>query len=119
MGQIDKATAARTEKQAAKGKALQDSADATGSKTDTTTTRDDDTKYLGDLTATCEQKAAAFAERQTLRAEEIEALNKAIEILAGGAVSGAAGKHLPKLVQIKKTSLAQLRAGTENPTQLR
>merc|ERR1719331_1225359 len=107
--QIDKATAARTEKQAAKGKALQDSADATGSKTDTTTTRDDDTKYLADLTATCEQKAAAFAERQTLRAEEIEALNKAIEILSSGAVAGSAYKHLPALAQTKKTSLAQFR----------
>merc|ERR1719482_437466 len=117
--QIDKATAARNEKQAAKGKALQDSADATGSKTDTTTTRDDDTKYLADLTATCEQKAAAFAERQTLRAEEIEAIQKAIEIIAGGAVSGAAGKHLPKLVQIKKTTLAQLREAAGNPAQLR
>merc|ERR1719331_96498 len=107
--QIDKATAARTEKQAAKGKALQDSADATGSQTDTTTTRDDDTKYLADLTATCEAKAAAFAERQTLRAEEIEALNKAIEILSSGAVAGSADKHLPALAQTKKTSLAQFR----------
>merc|ERR1719335_1341787 len=116
--QIEKATAARTEKQAAKGKALQDSADATGSKTDTTTTRDDDTKYLADLTATCETKASAFAERQTLRAEEIEALNKAIEILSSGAVAGSADKHLPALVQTKR-SLAQFRAAEQSPVQLR
>merc|ERR1719482_398678 len=116
--QIDKGTAARTEKQAAKGKALQDSADATGAKTDTTTTRDDDTKYLSDLTAECEQKSAAFAERQTLRAEEIEAVMKAAEILSSGAVSGAADKHLPALAQLK-SSLAQLRVEMRNPTQLR
>merc|ERR1719420_29129 len=117
--QIDKGTEARTEKSESKAKALQSAADDKGNLEDTTATRNEDTKYLNDLTATCEQKAAAFAERQTLRAEEIEALQKAIEIIAGGAVSGAAGKHLPKLVQIKKSSLAQLRAGTESPTQLR
>merc|ERR1719240_2378780 len=117
--QIDHATEARTEKAEEKAKALQGAADAKGDLEDTTATRDADTKYLSDLTATCEQKAAAFAERQTLRAEEIEAIQKAVEIIAGGAVSGAADKHLPKLVQMKTSSLAQLRAGTENPTQLR
>jgi len=117
--QIDKATEDRTEKSEFKAKALQAAADGKGDNEATTATRDEDTKYLNDLTATCEQKAAAFAERQTLRAEEIEAIQKAIEIIAGGAVSGAAGKHLPKLVQMKTSSLAQLRAGTENPTQLR
>jgi len=117
--QIDKATEDRTEKSEFKAKALQAAADGKGDKEATTATRDEDTKYLNDLTATCEQKAAAFAERQTLRAEEIEAIQKAIEIIAGGAVSGAADKHLPKLVQMKTSSLAQLRAGTENPTQLR
>jgi len=117
--QIDKATEDRTEKSEFKAKALQAAADGKGDNEATTATRNEDTKYLNDLTATCEQKAAAFAERQTLRAEEIEAIQKAIEIIAGGAVSGAAGKHLPKLVQMKTSSLAQLRAGTENPTQLR
>jgi len=117
--QIDKGTEDRTEKSEFKAKALQAAADGKGDNEATTATRDEDTKYLNDLTATCEQKAAAFAERQTLRAEEIEAIQKAIEIIAGGAVSGAADKHLPKLVQMKTSSLAQLRAGTENPTQLR
>merc|ERR1719434_30839 len=54
--QIGQATAARTEKSEAKAKALQASADAKGDLQDTTTTRDDDSKYLADLTATCEQK---------------------------------------------------------------
>merc|ERR1719183_72956 len=116
--QIDKGTEDRTEKSETKAKALQSAADDKGNLEDTTTTRDDDTKYLADLTATCEQKAAAFAERQTLRAEEIEALNKAIEILSSGAVAGSADKHLPALVQTKK-SLAQLRAAEQSPAQLR
>merc|ERR1719387_44205 len=107
--QIDKGTEDRTEKSEFKAKALQAAADGKGDMEATTATRDEDTKYLNDLTATCEQKAAAFAERQTLRAEEIEAIQKAVEIIAGGAVSGAADKHLPKLVQMKTSSLAQLR----------
>merc|ERR1712159_357336 len=108
--QIGQATSARTEKSEAKAKALQSAADAKGDLQDTTSTRDDDSKYLSDLTATCEQKSAAFTERQQLRAEEITAVEKAIEILSSGAVSGASEKHLPALVQIKSTALAQLRA---------
>jgi len=116
--QIDQATQARTEKAEAKAKALQAAADAKGDLQDTTTTRDDDSKYLSDLTATCEQKSAAFAERQQLRADEIAAVEKAIEILSSGAVSGASEKHLPQLVQ-KSAALAQLRAEAQNPNQLR
>jgi len=117
--QIDQATQARTEKAEAKAKALQAAADAKGDLQDTTTTRDDDSKYLADLTATCEQKSAAFAERQQLRADEIAAVEKAIEILSSGAVSGASEKHLPQLVQLKGSALAQLRSEAQNPNQLR
>merc|ERR1719440_47250 len=69
----------------------------------------EDTKYLADLTATCSEKSSAFEARQQLRAEELEAIEKAIEIVSSGAVSGNADKHLPALVQ-KKTSFAQLRS---------
>jgi len=117
--QIGQATSARTEKSEAKAKALQSSADAKGDLQDTTTTRDDDSKYLADLTATCEQKSSDFASRQQLRAEEIAAVEKAIEILSSGAVSGASEKHLPQLMQVKSTSLAQLRSAEQNPNQLR
>merc|ERR1711935_1019816 len=96
----------------------QSSADAKGDLQDTTTTRDDDSKYLADLTATCEQKSSDFASRQQLRAEEIAAVEKAIEILSSGAVSGASEKHLPQLVQVK-SSLAQLRSDAQNPNQQR
>jgi len=115
--QIGQATSARTEKSEAKAKALQSSADAKGDLQDTTTTRDDDSKYLADLTATCEQKSSDFASRQQLRAEEIAAVEKAIEILSSGAVSGASEKHLPQLIQ--KSSLAQLRSVAQNPNQMR
>jgi len=85
---------------------LQAKADATGDLKDTTTTRDADAKYLADLTATCETKASDFESRQQLRADEIVAVEKAIEIISSGAVSGNADKHLPSLVQ-GKTSFAQ------------
>merc|ERR1719380_112873 len=116
--QISSATSSRTEKSEAKASALQAAADAKGDLQDTTTTRDDDSKYLADLTATCEQKSSDFAARQQLRAEEIAAVEKAIEILSSGAVSGAAEKHLPALVQTK-SSFAQLRSVAQNPNQLR
>jgi len=116
---ISAATSARTEKTEAKAKALQNAADAKSDLQDTTQTRDDDAKYLADLTAECEAKSAAFADRSQLRTEEIEAVEKAIEILSSGAVSGNAEKHLPGLMQVKSTALTQLRSVTENPNQVR
>jgi septal ring factor EnvC (AmiA/AmiB activator) len=112
---IDTATKSRMDKSEAKAAALESAAAAKGDLDDTTTTRDDDTKYLADVTATCQQKSAAFEERQALRAGEIEAVEKAIEILSSGAVAGASEKHLPQLVQ---TSYAQLRSVEKSPQQL-
>jgi len=115
--QIEQATQDRTEKAALKAKTLQAKADAEGDLTDTTTTRDADVKYLADLTATCEQKASDFEARQELRAEEIVAIEKAIEIISSSAVEGNANKHLPALVQ--KSALAQLRADSRSTSQQR
>merc|ERR1719191_1363297 len=117
--QLDTANTARTQKSEAKAKALQAEADAKGSLADTTGTMEADSKYAADLTATCEQKSTDFANRQILRAEEIEAVMKAIEIMSSGAVTGNADKHLPALAQLKSTSFAQLRADAQNPNQVR
>merc|ERR1712196_383710 len=107
--QIEHNTQARSDKSASKAKKLQSAADAKGDLVDTTATRDDDSKYLSDLTATCQQKASDFENRQQLRADELQALEKAIEILGSGAVSGASEKHLPQLIQ-KQTALIQFRS---------
>merc|ERR1719265_2112642 len=57
----------------------------------------------------------AFEARQQLRAEELEAIEKAIEIVSSGAVSGNADKHLPSLIQTSKGSaFAQLRTTLSN-----
>jgi hypothetical protein len=71
-------------------KKLEAKAQAESDLADTIATRDDDAKYLADLTATCQQKASDFASRQELRAGEIAAIEKAIEIISSGAVAGAA-----------------------------
>merc|ERR1719197_2373048 len=109
---IEQATQDRDEKSEFKAETIQAKADATGDLQDTTTTRDADTAYLEDLTATCAQKSSDFESRQQLRAEEIEAIEKAIEIISSGAVAGSAEKHLPQLVQ--KSAFAQLRAESNN-----
>jgi len=74
---------------------------------------------LADVTATCEQKASDFGSRQQLRADELVAIAKAIEIMESGAVSGNADKHLPGLVQTKSASFAQLRSDGQSPSQQR
>merc|ERR1711981_584743 len=106
--QIKQATQDRDEKSETKAKTLQHKADALGDLKDTTATRDADAKYLADLTATCEEKASDFESRQQLRADEIVAIEKAIEIISSNAVSGNADKHLPAMLQT--SSFAQLRA---------
>merc|ERR1719313_283124 len=120
--QIDLATTARTEKAEAKARALQASADAKGNLADTTGTRDADEKYVEELVTTCEQKSAAFADRQQLRSDEIAAVQQAISILGSGAVSGASEKNLPQLMQVGAKSVvafAQLRGDSRSPSQLK
>lgn len=80
--------------------------------------RDDDQEYLTGLTSTCQQKSADFKSRQQLREEEQEALSKAIEIISGEAVSGAADKHLPSALQLRRsTSLIQFLSAAQKPNQ--
>eukprot|EP00929_Paragymnodinium_shiwhaense_P007116 TRINITY_DN111068_c0_g1_i1.p1 TRINITY_DN111068_c0_g1~~TRINITY_DN111068_c0_g1_i1.p1 ORF type:complete len:731 (+),score=282.49 TRINITY_DN111068_c0_g1_i1:99-2291(+) len=73
------------------------------------TDRDEAAAYLKDLKIECDEKGKSFEEKQNLRSEEIKAIEKAIEILSSGDVSGAADKHLPTAL-LQKASLAQLRA---------
>merc|ERR1719271_237102 len=115
--QIEQANAEVDSKSATKAKKLEAKATAEGDLADTTAAKEADEKYLSDLTATCDQKASDFEARQQLRAEELEAINKAIEIISSSAVSGAADKHLPSLIQYKAASLAQFRSSPASPAQ--
>jgi DNA repair exonuclease SbcCD ATPase subunit len=114
--EIDQAKTDRGESAETKSAKLQKKADAEGDVKDTTGTMEEDKKYLEDLTATCEQKASDFESRQHLRAEEIEAVEKAIEIVSSGAVSGNADKHLPGFIQ--GSAMAQLRTSETQQLQM-
>ena len=116
--QVDQATDARNKKAATKAQKQEAAASAKGDLADTTSTRDEDSKYLSDLTATCTQKSDDFESRQALRADELAAVEKAIEILSSGAVSGAADKHLPAMMQ-KGTSFVQIKSEAASPVQAR
>jgi len=116
--QIQQSTQDREDKAKAKAKALQAKANEKGDLQDTADLRKSDQAYLDDLTATCEQKATDFASRQELRAEELEAISKAIDIISSSSVKGSAEKHLPTLVQ-RGSALAMLRADMHSTAQAR
>merc|ERR1719149_56785 len=76
-------------------------------------------KELKDMQTECFEKDLSYQKKQKLRAEEIEAIEKAVEILSSPEVSGAAEKYLTlaqgkakgsALVQADKRSNAQAQA---------
>merc|ERR1719159_1061579 len=116
---INANTDSRNEKTATKKQMEESSAEAKGDLSETKATLAADNKFLSDMKATCEQKKTDFAARQKLRAEELEAIDQAIEIISSGAVAGSAGKHLPGFIQVRagRTALVQLRSKARaNPT---
>jgi prefoldin subunit 5 len=108
--EIEQATSERDTKAKTKAKKLADKAKAEADVESTTATRDADQKYADDLAAECAQKTSEFEGRQQLRTDEIAAIEKAIEIISSGEVAGSADKHLPGLLEVSGSSLAQLRA---------
>merc|ERR1719316_1538270 len=106
--QIEGATKERSKKSSFKAQRETEGANAEGELSDTSATLAEDEKFLSDLTAECEQKSMDFEQRQETRQGEIEAINKAIEIMSSDKVSGAGEEHLG-LVQTR-SSLAQLRS---------
>jgi len=97
------------------------SIEASGNLQEVTAARDGDVKYLKDLVATCATKEEDFKARQKLRTEEIDALDKAVEILSSDTVSGSGAKHLPSMLQSGKKVVALLQIQSKNaaPNQLR
>jgi len=111
--EIDKKTTLRAQTEEAK-------AEAEGDLAQTSADRSEDQAYLADTEALCAQKTADFNSRQKLRQEELDAIKKAIEIIGGGAVSGAGDKHLPSLIQIRSkrgSALLQVRNDQKSPIQ--
>jgi len=100
-----------SDKSQAKGQAKADSATAQGDLAETKAAKTADETYLRDTLASCAQKSKDYESRQVTRAGEIEAIQKAIEIISSPEVSGAGDKHLPgsALLQRKQSAFAQLR----------
>jgi hypothetical protein len=92
-------------------------AEAEGDLAATTKERDDDIAYLTEMTALCTQKKNDFESRQKLRAEELEAVAKAAEIIASNEVRGTGEKYLPSLIQSKATAFSQFLSDQQSPLQ--
>jgi len=115
---IEKHTRQRNSKASTKKAKEEASAGAKADLQETTAVRDADVEYLADLKATCAQKTTDFEARQKLRSEELTAIDEAIEIIGGAAVSGSADTHLPAMAQVQSaTALGQLRNGERQPSQ--
>jgi len=106
-------------KKLSKAKKLQAKASEIGDKKEEQGINKVDEKFLADLRATCDMKSSDFQSRQQLRTDEIEAIEKAIEIISSGSVAGKAGKHLPGFVQKIGASLSQLRSNLNTQMQNR
>mmetsp|Transcript_150890 Transcript_150890/g.366494 ORF Transcript_150890/g.366494 Transcript_150890/m.366494 type:complete len:679 (+) Transcript_150890:77-2113(+) len=108
------------EKVQQKAKFLQASASQRSDLEDATRTRTDDQQYLQKMTASCSQKEQDYQECQQLRADEITAIQKAIEILSSDQVQGTATKYLPSMLQSASggSALLQLHEDDQSPVQM-
>merc|ERR1719265_2748046 len=105
---IDAAKEDRAQKADTKAQRALDSSEAKSQLADAKADLAAAEKYLNEVTQTLRIKTEAFKQNQQVRAEEIKAIAKAIEIISGNAVKGNAEKHLPTLVQRgKAVSLLQ------------
>merc|ERR1719324_319555 len=117
VGNIDEATASSELKTKVKAERAQDEAKAKGDLAVEEKDKAADEKYLSDLITECDAKSKAYENRQMLRAEELEAIGKAIEIIQSPDVMGAGEKHLPQFIQLKAStkSMSLLRANADAP----
>lgn len=109
-GDVKKAKMEISMKASAKAQREEDRGSANGDLSDATTARNDDQKYLEDLNAECSLKTTDFQKRQVMRQGEIEAIQKAMEIMSSPDVAG--GSQHTGLIQ-SKPSLAQLRSSNQ------
>jgi len=100
------------EKRIAQSKA--DLAQAKADLTEEETLKDKNEEYFRELKALCSQKQSDFASRQQLRAEEIEALTKAIEIISSNSVTAdrlPGGAQASALAQMSRNDPRQRQLG--------
>merc|ERR550514_2152463 len=92
--QIENNQATREKKASQKAEAGEAKSQGEGALAEAQTALAEDSKFLSDLTQECTQKSADFEKRQEVRQGEIDAINKAIEIMSSSAVTGGTA-HLP------------------------
>merc|ERR1719271_2241689 len=97
------------EKSVLKAKRASESAAGRSELADTKADLAEDQTTLKDLKATFAAKTDQFKANQEVRKQELEAIGKAIEIIASPEVSAGYGKHMG-LVQAAKTTFLQLRS---------
>jgi predicted nucleic acid-binding Zn-ribbon protein len=104
-------TGERDEKVVSKSKRAQASAKAKGELAETRASLAEDQKFLADMTATFRAKSATFAANQDVRANELEAISKAIEIISSPEAAASYAKHV-NFAQIGKTMPALVQLGS-------
>lgn len=97
--QIQNAESHQKEKSQTQGQRKSDSGEYKGELGDTQRVLEETEKYVQNVETTFKIKSHDYKVNQDVRAEELNALRQAIEIISGGAVSGSADKHLPSLAQ--------------------
>eukprot|EP00933_Yihiella_yeosuensis_P051218 TRINITY_DN4908_c0_g1_i2.p1 TRINITY_DN4908_c0_g1~~TRINITY_DN4908_c0_g1_i2.p1 ORF type:complete len:679 (+),score=232.68 TRINITY_DN4908_c0_g1_i2:104-2140(+) len=105
------------EKDQFKAKKLQTKAEADADMSETKSLLESDTKYRADLQANCEKKEADFKVRTHTRNEEIDAIEKAMDIIDSPDVAGQDPTSF--LQERSATTFAALRGKTAEPKSIR
>jgi len=91
---VGRLSADREEKTGIRAQTKEASAKAQGQLADTKKELEATKKFIVDMQATFAAKSATFAQNQEVREQELEALQKAIEIISNPAVAGSYGDHV-------------------------
>jgi len=97
---------------ASRARITSESAAAKDTLSDTKASLAEAEKFLAEMEATFKSKTATFEANQKLRAEELEVLAKAIEIISSPDVAGNYGKVVKSFVQLPAPSFLQMRAAS-------
>merc|ERR1719310_1190743 len=108
---IKQSTADRDEKASMKAQRASESGAAKGKLAATKTALADDEKMSAEIASTFEAKSAQYAENQKVRKGELEALGKAIEIIADPSVAGSYSEHV-NLAQVSSQPVTLLQLGS-------
>jgi len=106
---VDYSTKELEEKSTLKAKRASESAAAKGNLADTKAALAEDQKTLADMKTTFASKSDQFKENQSVRADELTAIGKAIDIISDQSVAGSYGEHVG-FVQAK--SFLQVRSAS-------